>query len=105
MVVTLNPPFEPAADKVIAKINYAHPVYLPESVAAQRDLPQIQGAGNLWFAGAWTRYGFHEDGLRAGIAVAQALGARTPWATDVPAATAQNIPQGDYLRVAGINEH
>ena len=105
VVVTLNPPFEPAADKVIAKINYAHPVYLPESVAAQRDLPQIQGAGNLWFAGAWTRYGFHEDGLRAGIAVAQALGARTPWATDVAAANAHNIPQGDYLRVAGINEH
>ena len=91
VVVTLNPPFEPAADKVLAKIQYAHPVYLPESVAAQRDLPQIQGVGNLWFAGAWTRYGFHEDGLRAGIAVAQALGARTPWVTDVPAANTLNI--------------
>jgi uncharacterized protein len=90
VVVTLNPPFEPAADKSIARINYAHPVYLPESVAAQRDLPQIQGEGGLWFAGAWTRYGFHEDGLRAGIAVAQALGATTPWSTNVQPANTLN---------------
>ncbi len=90
VVVTLNPPFDPAADKTIARINYAHPVYLPESVAAQRVLPQIQGVGGLWFAGAWTRYGFHEDGLRAGIAVAQALGATTPWTTDVQPANTLN---------------
>ena len=90
VVVTLNPPFEPAGNKTIAHINYAHPVYMPESVAAQRDLPQIQGADGLWFAGAWTRYGFHEDGLRAGIAVALALGATPPWATDVAAANRQN---------------
>ena len=96
VVVTLNPPFEPAADKVIAKMNYTHPVYLPESVAAQRDLPHIQGEGNLWFAGAWTRYGFHEDGLRSGMAVATALGANAPWDADVVAANVHNT---------GVYEH
>ncbi len=90
VVVTLNPPFPPAPEQTIARINYSHPVFLPESVAAQRDLPQIQGQGGLWFAGAWTRYGFHEDGVRSGIAVARALGAIPPWKTEVQAANDQN---------------
>lgn len=39
----------------------------------------VQGKGGVYLAGAWAGYGFHEDGLRAGIAVAQALGASIPW--------------------------
>ena len=45
---------------------------------------EIQGRRNAWFCGAWTRHGFHEDGLDSGIAVAEALGARLPWRTTGP---------------------
>jgi len=44
-------------------------------VAAQRRLPGIQGRDRVWFAGAWTGYGFHEDGLKSGLAVAAAIDA------------------------------
>ena len=43
------------------------------AMAAQRRLGEIQGVRNTWFAGAWTGYGFHEDGLKSGLAVASAL--------------------------------
>lgn len=39
----------------------------------------VQGLGAIYLAGAWTGYGFHEDGLKSGIAVAEALGATVPW--------------------------
>ncbi|MBC7624741.1 MAG: FAD-dependent oxidoreductase [Aeromicrobium sp.] len=86
VMVTMNPlqSIDPA--KVIKTISYDHPLFLPESVGAKRDLRKLQGTNNTWFAGAWTRYGFHEDGLMSGIAVARALGATTPWATNTPAA-------------------
>ena len=48
------------------------------AIAAQKRVPALQGVANTWFCGAWTRYGFHEDGLLSGLAVADALKAR--WA-------------------------
>jgi predicted NAD/FAD-binding protein len=86
VMVTMNPlqPIDPA--KVIKTISYDHPLFLPESVGAKIALRKLQGVRNTWFAGAWTRYGFHEDGLMSGIAVARALGAETPWPTNTPAA-------------------
>jgi predicted NAD/FAD-binding protein len=86
VMVTMNPLHTIDPAKVIKTINYDHPLFLPESVGAKRDLRKLQGINNTWFAGAWTRYGFHEDGLMSGIAVARALGAKTPWATNTPAA-------------------
>ncbi len=73
--VSLNPLLEPRADKVLAEFDYAHPVFDQAAIAAQRRLPQVQGSRRVWFAGAWTGYGFHEDGLKSGLAVAEALGA------------------------------
>lgn len=78
VVVSLNPVHEPAAGTVHAEIDYAHPVFDLDAVAAQRRLPEIQGQHHVWFAGAWTRYGFHEDGLMSGQAVVQGL--RERWA-------------------------
>lgn len=71
--VSLNPLFEPRADSVIAEFDYAHPVFDAAAIRAQKRLPAVQGRRRVWFAGAWTGYGFHEDGLTSGLAVAEAL--------------------------------
>ncbi len=76
VVVTLNPPLPPRDDRVLARFDYAHPVFDQAAVAAQGRLPEIQGADRLWFAGAWAGYGFHEDGLKAGLAAANGLAAQ-----------------------------
>jgi predicted NAD/FAD-binding protein len=73
VMVTLNPIAEPRADQVIAEFDYAHPVFDGAAIAAQRRLPDVQGRRQVWFAGAWTGYGFHEDGLKSGLAVAEAI--------------------------------
>lgn len=86
VIVTMNPLVPPDPATVIQTISYDHPVFLAESAEAKRALRRLQGKDRLWFAGAWTRYGFHEDGLMSGIAVARALGASVPWPTNVPAA-------------------
>jgi len=51
-------------------------VFDAAALDAQRRLPALQGKRHTWFCGAWTRYGFHEDGLMSGEAVAAALGER-----------------------------
>ncbi len=78
VVVSLNParPIDPA--RVIGEWDYGHPVFDLAAIEAQRRLPQIQGRAHTWFCGAWTRYGFHEDGLSSALEVAAALRAR--WA-------------------------
>jgi predicted NAD/FAD-binding protein len=76
VIVSMNPvrPVDPA--RVIGAWDYAHPVFDRAAVHAQTRLPLIQGRSHVWFCGAWTGYGFHEDGLRAGLDVAAALIAR-----------------------------
>jgi predicted NAD/FAD-binding protein len=73
VVVSLNPLREPRAETVIQRFNYDHPVFDVGAIAAQRRLSEIQGQRRSWFCGAWAGYGFHEDGLSAGMAVAEAL--------------------------------
>jgi predicted NAD/FAD-binding protein len=73
VVVSLNPLREPTPEKVIASYDYAHPVFDRAAIEAQRRLGEIQGHQHVWFCGAWTGYGFHEDGLKSGRAVAAAL--------------------------------
>jgi predicted NAD/FAD-binding protein len=78
--VTLNPAIEPRAESVFAEFDYAHPMFDGRAVAAQSQLWRLQGDGGLWFCGAYFGAGFHEDGLQAGLAVAEALGGvRRPW--------------------------
>ena len=71
--VTLNPVLEPEKSKVIQRIEYAHPVFDSDSESRLNALPLVQGENHLWFAGAWTGYGFHEDGMRSGVEVAHAI--------------------------------
>ena len=77
VIVSLNPVDEPDPSKVIASYDYAHPVFDSAAIAAQQELPIIQGQNGTWFAGAWTGYGFHEDGLKSGLAVAEAINSMT----------------------------
>jgi predicted NAD/FAD-binding protein len=78
VLVTLNPLREPREETVIGAYDYAHPVFDAGAIAAQRRLPALQGVRHTWYAGAWTGWGFHEDGLKSGLAVAGALLSRDP---------------------------
>ena len=73
LIVSLNPVSEPAAATVHAEFHYAHPVFDHAAIAAQQRLPMLQGRRDTWYCGAWTGYGFHEDGLRSGLAVGAAV--------------------------------
>lgn len=79
LFVTLNPERDPAPGTVFAEFSYDHPQFNAQSMQAQAALQSIQGANNTYFAGAWTGYGFHEDGLSSGLAAAEALGGIIPW--------------------------
>jgi predicted NAD/FAD-binding protein len=76
VIVSLNPISEPEPEQVLGRFDYAHPVFDGAAIAAQQALPGIQGQRNTWFAGAWTGYGFHEDGLKSGLSVARAIEAQ-----------------------------
>ena len=82
VVVSLNPLTEPRADSVHGEYDYAHPVFDGAAIAAQSTLPALQGQAHTWYCGAWTGYGFHEDGLMSGLAVCAALKER--WAAGSP---------------------
>jgi len=73
VVVSLNPvqAIDPAI--IVGEYAYAHPVFDLAAIEAQKRLPLIQGQQRTWFAGAWTGYGFHEDGLKSGLNVGRAL--------------------------------
>lgn len=73
VVVSLNPIREIARETIAGEFDYAHPVFDMAAIRAQEHLPLVQGQQRTWYAGAWARYGFHEDGLVAGRAAAQGL--------------------------------
>jgi len=79
VVVTLNPAREPDPARVIAEFDYAHPVFDGPAIAAQQQLAGVQGQGGIWLAGAWGNYGFHEDGIKSAVRVANGLGVQAPW--------------------------
>ncbi len=88
LFVSLNPPFAPDPKLTFGQYICEHPQYDAAAFAAQRQLTDIQGKRHTWFCGAWTGYGFHEDGIRSGLAVAEALGATAPW-RETPAEMAE----------------
>ncbi len=80
LFVSLNPLEEPRMEKVLAEFDYAHPIFDPAAMAAQKELWKIQGTRHTWFCGAYWGSGFHEDGIQAGLAAAEGLGGvRRPW--------------------------
>lgn len=79
VLVTLNPLTPPAPALTQASFNYRHPLYNARMVAAQEKLNTIQGKQGVWYAGAWTGYGFHEDGCLSGVKVGKRLGGEVSW--------------------------
>jgi predicted NAD/FAD-binding protein len=79
LFVSLNPPKAPDPALTFGVYDYDHPQFDTPALAAQRRFGRIQGRGGVWYAGAWLGYGFHEDGLTAGLRVARALGGQVPW--------------------------
>lgn len=71
--VTLNPIIEPKANTVFHEIHYSHPVLDIPAVQAQQALGELQGLNNVYLAGAWMKYGFHEDGHTSGLNAAWAI--------------------------------
>jgi uncharacterized protein len=80
LFVSLNPRRAPRPESVIGEFAYDHPIYDTRAIRAQGRLWRLQGIRNTWYCGAWFGAGFHEDGLQAGLAVAEELGGvRRPW--------------------------
>ncbi len=95
LFVSLNPPRRPQADTILNTIEYDHPQYTLSALEGWENIKTIQGVNRTWFCGAWCGYGFHEDGLSAGLAVAESLGGvKRPW--DV----SDKSPAGENCRPA-----
>lgn len=81
IIITLNPAAKIRDELIIDETSFTHPVFDQAAIEAQQKISQIQGQDNLWFAGAWLRYGFHEDGILSAVNIARAMGHKIPWET------------------------
>jgi predicted NAD/FAD-binding protein len=80
LFVTLNPTIEMDPHSVISEHEYTHPYFDAQALKNQKNLWDIQGIKKTWFCGSYFGYGFHEDGLQSGLAVAEELGGmKRPW--------------------------
>lgn len=101
LFVTLDPKREPKWP--IHSQIYSHPVFDAATFKAQQELWSLQGQRNTWFCGAYFGAGFHEDGLQAGLAVAEDLGGiRRPWSVPNESGRIARLPSGrkSYAREA-----
>jgi predicted NAD/FAD-binding protein len=85
VLVTLNPFVVADAGQVLFSLEYEHPLFDRTAIDAQHRVPHIQGTKNTWYAGAWQRYGFHEDGLWSAVRAAGEIGVVAPWADELAA--------------------
>ena len=85
IILTLNPLLEPHNDQIYCRFNYQHPVFNDKALKAQQHLWALQGERRTWFCGSYFGYGFHEDGIQSGLAVAEQLGkTNRPWIVPKP---------------------
>lgn len=98
--VSLNPPVEPRPEHVLYETRFEHPIVSRAASLAQQELDRIQGKQGLWFAGAWTGHGFHEDGFVSALRVVQGLGYNLPWPLDLEARPTQRPSALEPLTVA-----
>jgi predicted NAD/FAD-binding protein len=79
VMVTLNPPQGGEPAQQIGHYHYAHPIFDQSAIDAQHRLHRIQGENRTWFCGAWSGYGFHEDGLKSALRIIGDFGVEAPW--------------------------
>ncbi len=79
VIVTLNPERQPDKDTVLDEYKFEHPVFNRAAIDAQEKLDMVQGSQNCWYAGAYQRYGFHEDGLLSAVNVLKKMDVKIPW--------------------------
>jgi predicted NAD/FAD-binding protein len=79
ILITLNPGRAIAAQHIIDRHEFTHPIFDAGAIAAQGQLSVIQGRGGVYYAGAYWRYGFHEDGILSAVNVAVEMGITPPW--------------------------
>jgi predicted NAD/FAD-binding protein len=95
LFVSLNPARKPLPGTLLEEFDYKHPIFDPAAMQAQGDLWTLQGQRRTWFCGAYFGSGFHEDGLQAGLAVAEALGGvRRPWTVEDESGRIHLAPAG-----------
>lgn len=76
LFVTLNPSVEIAPDAIYDTVEFAHPIFDRAALKAQRAIRGMQGDNRTWFAGAWNRHGFHEDGIASAMRIVRELNER-----------------------------
>ena len=79
VIVTLNPGREPDPALVYDRHDFSHPMFDLRALRAQGRLQELQGRNHCWYCGAWQRHGFHEDGLRSAVEMAETMGVQAPW--------------------------
>lgn len=79
LFLTLDPVDSLDPQKILDTHLFTHPIFTKEAIAMQAQIPMIQGKRNIWFCGAYQRYGFHEDGLLSALSVAKSFGVDVPW--------------------------
>lgn len=79
ILVTLNPSRRPKEELIHNEHMFEHPLFNEAAMRAQQKIETMQGIDNIWYVGAWQRYGFHEDGMMSAVNVAKKLGAELPW--------------------------
>ena len=77
--VSLNPYITPIKSLTYKKIIYEHPIFNNQTNEAQKKMTEIQGKNNIFYAGAWLRYGFHEDGIMSAVNISSLLNIKIPW--------------------------
>ena len=77
--VSLNPYMKPIKSLTYKKIIYEHPIFNTQTNEAQKKMTEIQGKNNIFYAGAWLRYGFHEDGIMSAVNISSLLNIKIPW--------------------------
>ena len=79
ILLSLNPKILPNPDLIYGQYSYSHPILDNNAINIQKKLSSIQGKNNLWFCGAWTGFGFHEDGVKSAIEIANSHNIDLPW--------------------------
>ena len=77
--VSLNPYIIPSKSLTYKKIIYEHPIFNSKTNEAQSKMIEIQGKNNIFYAGAWLKYGFHEDGIASAVNISKTFKVDVPW--------------------------